>query len=115
MTFDKILLSSTQPGHTDTAWAKPVRGGFALYLYFNGQWQPTVIMNDNQSSSPEDDIPADISNIPAIVEETVQRSIGTQIEEEVTRQMEGHDEAAGDTHNAETGDTTEYPDIHIYG
>ena len=113
MTFDKIVISSTQPGRNDIVWAKPVKGGFALYLPFNGRWQPLIVMDDEGTVTPEDDKPADISEIPELIEQEVTKQIGTQIEDEVTRQMAGHDASVHDTHNAPSADGDEYPDIHI--
>lgn len=63
MTVDKFLISSTQPSRTDIAWAKPVKGGFALYLYINGIWQPQVVMNSEGSLNPDDDQPYDLDHI----------------------------------------------------
>ena len=57
MTFNYIEYSLYQPSRTDVAWAKPVKGGFALYLYFNGKWQPQVLMNSKGTDTPEDDEP----------------------------------------------------------
>lgn len=65
MTFDKIELSLSQPGRTDVMWARPVRGGFALYLNFNGKWQPLEVMNDEGTWAPEDDQPYDLNGIGA--------------------------------------------------
>ena len=63
MIFKYIEYSPYQPSRTDVAWAKPVKGGFALYLYFNGKWQPQVVMNDEGTDTPEDDEPYDLNKI----------------------------------------------------
>lgn len=65
MIFKNIEYSPYQPSRTDVAWAKPVKGGFALYLYFNGKWQPQVVMNDEGTDTPEDDEPYDLKGIGA--------------------------------------------------
>lgn len=113
MTFDKIVLQPTQPSRIDVVWARPVKGGFALYLYYDGKWQPQIVMDDEGTWSPDDDKPADISEIPELIETEVTKQIGTQIEDEVTRQMANHDTSVHDTHNAPSGDSTEYPDVVI--
>ena len=60
MTYDRIIFSKLQHNRTDVAWAKPVPGGFGLYLYFNGKWQPQRLMNDEGTINPDDDQPIDI-------------------------------------------------------
>jgi hypothetical protein len=61
MTFDKIEFSPTQPGRIDVVWAKPViGGGFALYLNYNGKWQPMKVMKDAGTDTPDDDKPYDL-------------------------------------------------------
>ena len=62
MTFDKIILSTTQPSRTDVAWAKPVKGGFALYLHYNGIWNLMKLMDSNGSINPDDDKTIDPSS-----------------------------------------------------
>lgn len=110
MIIDKFIISPKQPSRTDIAWAKPVKGGFALYLYYNGGWQPQVLMDGKATLTPEDDVIADISNIPEIVKETV----GDTIETEVAKQIDAHDISVDDTHNASTSDADDYPDVTIY-
>ena len=61
------------------------------------------IVNDLGTATTDDDTVADISNIDQVVED------------EVTRQMAGHDEAVGDTHNTESPDEGDYPDLTIFG
>ena len=61
MTYDKIIFSPVQPSRTDVAWAKPVKGGFTLYLYFNGRWQPQRVANDEGTYTTDDDVPYDIN------------------------------------------------------
>ena len=110
MIIDKFIISPKQPSRTDIAWAKPVKGGFALYLYYNGGWQPQVLMDGKATLTPEDDVIADISNIPEIVKETV----GDTIETEVAKQIDEHDASVSDTHNTTTTDADDYPEVTIY-
>ena len=66
MTFDKIVFQPTQPGQIDVVWAKPViGGGFALYLNYNGKWQPMKVMKDAGTDTPDDDQPYDLDAIGA--------------------------------------------------
>lgn len=58
-------MSIHQPSRIDVAWAKPVPGGFAMYLYINGGWRPQVVMNDEGTDTPEDDEPYDLKGIGA--------------------------------------------------
>jgi hypothetical protein len=65
MIIKSIEQSIHQPSRIDVAWAKPVPGGFALYLYINGGWRPQVIMNDEGTDTPEDDEPYDLNGVGA--------------------------------------------------
>lgn len=65
MTFDKIAFQPTQPGRIDILWAKPVKGGFALYLHYNGKWQPLKVMKEDGADTPDDDKPYDLDAIGA--------------------------------------------------
>ena len=66
MTFDKIEFSPTQPGRIDVVWAKPViGGGFALYLNYNGKWQPMKVMKDAGTDTPDDDKPYNLDAVGA--------------------------------------------------
>lgn len=113
MTIKHIEFSPVQPSRTDIGWAKPVKGGFALYLYFNGKWSPQVLMNNEGTDSPEDDTEADISNIPELVKETVPEVLGDTVSEVVQQQMEVHDENVGSTRNTISTDSDEYPEVTI--
>lgn len=114
MIYDKIVESKTEPLAKNVLWLKPVDGGFAFYRHYNGRWVPLKLMDDKGTVNPEDDTPADISNIPAIVTETVEQilpeAIGDSVEEEVKKQMGVHDVQVGDVHYEESQDGTEYPD-----
>lgn len=48
MVVYKIAFSNDAPTLRNVVWAKPVSGGFALFLLENGQWKPL------QSESSED-------------------------------------------------------------
>ena len=65
MIIKSIELSLYQPSRIDVAWAKPVKGGFALYIYINGGWRPQVIMNSEGTDTPEDDQPYNLNAIGA--------------------------------------------------
>ena len=65
MTYDKIIFSPVQPNRKDVAWSRPVKGGFTLYLYFNGRWQPQRVANDEGTISPDDDQPYDLNGVGA--------------------------------------------------
>ncbi len=57
MIIKSIELSLYQPSRIDVAWAKPVKGGFALYLYYNGKWQSQLLVDDMDNYNPDDDDP----------------------------------------------------------
>ena len=65
MTYDKLIFSRLQPNRTDVAWIKPVSGGFGLYIYFDGKWQPLRPMKDEDTINPDDDQPYDLNAIGA--------------------------------------------------
>ena len=71
MVIDKILFQPFQPEKKNALWAKPVKGGFALYLYYNGCWNPQVLMDDKRTISPEDDIPLNIGSEGVLGPDTV--------------------------------------------
>lgn len=58
MYIKHIEFSPVQPSRTDIGWAKPVKGGFALYVCYNGRWSPLVLMDDVETENPDDDIDA---------------------------------------------------------
>ncbi len=100
--LDKVVFSKTEPPMTNVLWIKPVQGGIAFYLFDDGRWKTANIVNDMGTPSTDDDEVADISNIPQIVQQ------------EVATQMEGHDESVSDTHNTESSDTNDYPDVLLF-
>lgn len=51
-----IVISKDAPRNSGVMWAKPVSGGFALYLCFNGRWQPLKNMDDNSTATVADDV-----------------------------------------------------------
>ena len=73
-------------------------------------------MDDKGTASPDDDTEIDLDNIPTMetidekIQEEVTRQIGTQIEEEVARQMNIHDQSVSDVHYEHSSDPGEYPD-----
>ena len=60
------------------------------------------IVNDMGTPTTDDDMNTDISNIDQIVES------------EVERQLQGHDAAVGDTHNAPSSDDRDYPVVALF-
>ena len=72
----RFYIGEIEPPSSNVGWFKPVEGGFALYLSYNGRWQLVKLMDDRGTDSAVDDMIADISNVGAIVTD------------EVTKQME---------------------------
>lgn len=56
----KIVLGPEPPSQKDTLWAKPVSGGFSLYMLDNGTWQPLKVMDDQDTKSTADDTKATV-------------------------------------------------------
>lgn len=114
MTVKHIEFSPVQPSRTDIGWAKPVKGGFALYLYFNGKWSPQVLIDSVGTDSPEDDKEADVSNIPELVKEVIPDVIGDTVAETVEEQIATHEALINNTRNAEASDSTDYPEVILF-
>lgn len=114
MKLNGIIFSKTEPRQSDVLWIKPVKEGIAFYMFNNGRWTPSKVMDDAGTPSTEDDKIADISKIPEIVEKEVAEQVDTRIEEEVSEQIHAHDINVGDTHNTGSKDTGEYPDVTVY-
>ena len=55
MKSSKIIIANEAPSVRDAIWAKPVDGGYALYLLENGTWKPIKTMDDNDTASLIDD------------------------------------------------------------
>lgn len=55
----KVIVSKEAPNVNGALWAKPVEGGFALYLLEGKTWKPQVIMDDNDTAALVDDAVAD--------------------------------------------------------
>ena len=105
--LDKVVFSKTEPSNTNFLWIKPVSGdGIAIYL-FDGYWKNLRLMDDKGTSSIDDDTEVDLNNIPTM------DNIEEKIQEEVTTQMADHDENIRDTHNADSADSDEYPEVSI--
>ena len=86
MIIKSIELLPHQPSRTDVAWAKPVEGGFALYLYYNGKWVPQILMDSMHTDTPEDDKPYDFDGISAKkLSELEDVSLGTLAEGQVLK------------------------------
>ena len=54
----KVIISTDAPSVRDAIWAKPVSGGFTLYLMNNGAWQPAKVVDDSGAPIA---IPSDVS------------------------------------------------------
>lgn len=105
MVISKVILSAIAPTNSTVLWAKPLKNGFALYIMFNGTWQPLKMMDGSDTISTLDDEPIDVTNLPSI------DSLQDKIQEEVAAQMATHDATVGDTHNEPSGDENDYPDV----
>ena len=103
-----IILSPTEPPSTDVLWIKPVQGGVAFYTH-EGFWDPLQIVNDMGTATPDDDVVIDAKNIPSM------ESLEQKIEGEVTKQVAVHDEKVGDVHQTSSGDSRDYPEVHLFG
>ena len=55
MKLYKVVISKEAPALRDALWAKPVSGGFVLYLLDNGKWNPLKVVDDAGTSSLADD------------------------------------------------------------
>ena len=53
-----IIISDTIPQNHDILWLKPIeKRGMALYVWKNGDWEATKLMNDHGTPSTDDDTP----------------------------------------------------------
>lgn len=56
----KLIFSSKEPNTRNCVWAKPVNGGFALYMLQDGIMTPLKVMDDKDTSSIADDVIQDL-------------------------------------------------------
>lgn len=49
MELCNIVLSVKEPRAKNCIWAKPVDGGFTIYLLDGGCWKPVITVNDNDT------------------------------------------------------------------
>lgn len=55
-TLKDILLGFIPPTRKDCAWIKPLKeGGVALYVLYQGKWQPLKLVSNNGTSTEADD------------------------------------------------------------
>lgn len=55
-TLKDILLGFNPPTRKDCAWIKPLKeGGVALYVLYQGKWQPLKLVSNNGTSTEADD------------------------------------------------------------
>lgn len=52
--LNSIWYGKEEPPRNNVLWAKPVKGGFAFYV-FDGKWKPQKVMDDNSSAVTDDD------------------------------------------------------------
>lgn len=71
----KFYIGEIEPSSNNVGWFKPVEGGFALYLSYNGRWQPVKLMDDKGTGSAQDDTIADLNNIGTIVADEVNKQM----------------------------------------
>lgn len=98
----KIIISREAPSQKDILWAKPITGGFALYLLDGGVWKPIKMMDDKGTQS--------------IIDDTVQDLIGTAQDETTADTINGaknYADAVGDTIVGTADDTAD--DVTLYG
>lgn len=41
----KLIISNNAPIFKDAYWMKPVEGGYSLFTYKDGKWEPFYIIN----------------------------------------------------------------------
>ena len=108
--YDKIVEDIYEPRNKNVLWLKPVKGGFSFYRYKNDNWEAFKIVDDKGTSDTDDDTEVDLNNIPTM------DNIEEKIQEEVTTQIADHDENVRDTHNTDSPDSDEYPDVdNLFG
>lgn len=52
----KLIFSNTEPNVRNCVWAKPVEGGFTLYMLQAGTMTPLKVVDDNGTEDAEDDV-----------------------------------------------------------
>lgn len=62
MKICKLAISNEAPSLRDAMWAKPISGGFALYLLDGGTWKPVKVMDDNSTPQTGDDTAINVKN-----------------------------------------------------
>ena len=116
--LDKIVVSNTVPSQANVLWIKPIGNGASMYAHIKGRWVALILMDDKGTFRPDDDTIEDISNIKELIKSEVQKGISEGIEEavasQIESQMQAYDVSVGDTHNTESSDTGDYPDVTIY-
>jgi len=55
MQYLKLIISNNAPNTRSVIWAKPIEGGYALYIFGNGMWKPLKAVDDKGTSSISDD------------------------------------------------------------
>lgn len=101
-----IVLSPYPPYAKDCIWAKPIDGGFVLYILFNGEWQP---MKTEVAASEPTDATGEDTTEPVEPADNTEGAEGTENNENTdpaeNTDNPGDVEGGEDTSNAGDGDT----------
>ena len=69
MRYYKIVFDKEAPSMSGVIWAKPVDGGFSLYINIGG-WKPLKIVDDKGTAGTGDDKPKAVLNVTDITKLT---------------------------------------------
>ena len=98
----KLIFSSREPNTRNCVWAKPVTGGFALYMLQDGIMTPLKVMDDKGTSSMADD--------------AVQELVGSVTDEKTANTINGAKAYAEDVKDTVTGTAEDTAaDLTLYG
>lgn len=89
-----LIFSNNAPNQRNVVWAKPVDGGFALYLLDGGMWKPLKLVDDKGTEDEKDDTVQNligsvqdkksantINGAKAFAKDATQKIIGTKSDE----------------------------------
>ena len=87
----ELFFSNNAPNQRNVVWAKPVDGGFTLYLLDGGTWKPLKLVNDKNTEDEKDDTVQDligsvqdkesantINGAKAFAKDATQKIVGTK-------------------------------------
>ena len=63
MVVYKLVLSNSAPALRNAVWAKPVSGGFALYLLESGTWKSLKLVDGDGNAVDTDSVVTDFSDV----------------------------------------------------